>query len=165
MNAATSVEIIDMPNRLAERAAKPGGLTPDEMVRAGLAAIAKHTTRYQDERRKDLDELKALFARFTYAPSSNLKLLDDIRRKADDLRSHATTFGYPIVTAVADSLSTLAERLVATDASTRLALEALETHVRALTLLIEKNITGDGGAYGGELIAGLKGVIDKVAVE
>jgi hypothetical protein len=192
MSAATKIEIIDVPNRLSERAARPGGMTPDEMVRAGLAAIAKHAARYQDVRRKDLDELRALFARFSYAakggarfalasgkaaslrdaeegaqgaPAAHVELLDGIRRKADDLRSHATTFGYPIVTAVANSLSTLAERLGAAAAGSALALEALETHVRALTLLIEKNVTGDGGELGGELIAGLKGVVDKVATE
>jgi hypothetical protein len=164
MNAATKIEIIDVPNRLSERAARPGGLTPEEMVRAGLAAIAKYAARYQEVRRKDLDELRAVFARLSYAPLSNVKLLDGIRRKADDLKSHATTFGYPIVTAVASSLSMLAERLATADACTPLALEALETHVRALTLLIEKNITGDGGELGGELIAGLKGVVEKVAM-
>lgn len=161
MAQPSNVEYIDAPNTLVQRAARPGGMTADAMVAAGEAAITARAGEYRKVRCRDLDELRALHANFL--KTGEARILQEMGRAAYDLKGQGGTFGYSIVTAVADSLCTLIALLEKRADISAKAREALDAHIRALALLIEQDITGDGGKLGAELVTELHNLVGRIA--
>ena len=69
----------------------------------------------------------------------------DMRGIAHDIKGQGGSFGYPLVTYIGDSLSTLLkhERLLSDTG-----LKLLAEHVSALRTILDKAIEGDGGDLG-----------------
>lgn len=74
---------------------------------------------------------------------------------AHEMRGLGGTFGFPLVTDIADSLCALLEDRTEASAPLR---EAIGVHVDSLRLVLSEPIIGDGGARGTELLDGLRNV-------
>ena len=82
-----------------------------------------------------------------------------MRGIAHDIKGQGGSFGYPLVTMIGDSLSTLLkhERLL-TDPG----LELLSEHVTALGTILDKAIEGDGGDLGGSYVRRLSTMVGEL---
>ena len=79
---------------------------------------------------------------------------------AHNLKGQGASFGYPLITAVAESLLGFLGGLSEADA--RLMKIAL-AHVGAMRTVLDKDIRGEGGAAGSTLVARLQGLTGRTA--
>lgn len=88
--------------------------------------------------------------------------IERCRRLAHDLKGQGTTFGYPLLTEFAASLS----RLLATGrAGDPLLGQLVSLHVKAIAAVIQGRITGDGGETGLALRQGFERTIARVTAK
>ena len=93
------------------------------------------------------EDLERLDAAFRAAPAR-----DELYRLAHDMKGQGGTVGYPLITAIGDSLCRFLEGRRTLD---RAALEVARRHVEALRTVIAHRLSGDGGARGAEVIEAL----------
>ena len=93
------------------------------------------------------------------ATSDQDETLRRVYRESHDLRGLGGTFDYPLITHIGSSLCDLIERL---ESLTERHLEAIELHVRAMKLVLAERLTGDGGAQGQALAAGIEELAGKL---
>lgn len=79
-----------------------------------------------------------------------------VRAIAHDIKGQGTSFDYALMTALGKSLMALMD-----SAPTIEALPVLQAHLRAMTLVIARAMTGDGGKLGSELLVRLQGLSEK----
>lgn len=84
-----------------------------------------------------------------------------VYQEVHKLRDQSENFGYDLMTAISDELCRFIEKL---DEAEPKEVEAIKLHIRALKLVITKNIKGSGGDVGEEMLAGLRQVCDKLHV-
>jgi CheY-like chemotaxis protein len=152
-----------LPNRLKEKAGglgsrESGFLSPyavsdaaDEAERMGAA--------YIDWISKHLAYLLQACDALARSPAKASNLLGMIRAQARELMGEGGSFGYSLVGTVAASLYEAAQESSAADPETRV--HVLRAHVEAMAAIITQRLTGDGGAAGAGLVAGLKRAVAK----
>jgi hypothetical protein len=149
---------IDMrPFRPRGGAAAPLGNINADTIRRAEEAIGKLASQYRDWVRGDIVKLRALVAAATADGQMRDGAYRDIRQIAHDLRGQGTTFGYPLVTRIAQSVSqTLKERTDGADLDA-----ALAAHVDALAAVIDGDIADPQGTSAGKLIETLQAAIGR----
>ena len=82
-----------------------------------------------------------------------------MRGISHDIKGQGGSFGYPLITAVGNSLSTLLknERLLS-----EAGLELLDAHLTALDAIMAKAIKGDGGDLGGSYVERLDRLVTEL---
>ncbi|TQV79712.1 Hpt domain-containing protein [Denitrobaculum tricleocarpae] len=82
-----------------------------------------------------------------------------MRGIAHDIKGQGGSFGYPLVTAIGNSLSALLkhERLLSDPG-----LELLSAHLAALTAIMDKAIQGDGGDLGSSYVERLDALVTEL---
>ena len=151
-------QIINPPNLLK---AKVGGdVSHDEAaVKRAEAALEELSGEYAEWLERDLAELGRLLGEVKGDPVRAGPRLEAMARRAQDVKGQAGTFGYPLLTALADSLGDLLSRLDGLDAAR---LEVMATHVEAMEVVRRDDIRGEGGAPGRELVAGVRKAVERV---
>ena len=125
---------------------------------AALAEIQQNFGAWVGE---DLDQAKAALERTrAAAPESRMKVARDIYTGAHNIKGHAATFGYQLVTDIADSVCRLVKSV---DSVTPEVLALTETHLDHLANIIANELTGDGGEDGRALLAELIRAVDEMA--
>ncbi len=109
--------------------------------------------------REGIAELQRLYAA---ARSGNVTWIDavrDMRGIAHDIKGQGGSFGYPMITQIGNSLSTLLkhEQLLSEPG-----LELLGEHVNALDTILDKAIEGDGGNLGARYVERLCVMVDEL---
>lgn len=120
-------------------------LDPEALARAE-AALAGLSHDYLTWAEADIASLRAGLAGLEGHPA---EALDRLYRIAHDMKGQASTFGYPLVTEIAQRLCRLIE-------TGQAAPDRLHLHVEALAEVVESRLTGDGGAAGRALIGRLE---------
>jgi chemotaxis protein histidine kinase CheA len=113
-------------------------------------ALAALADRYLAWAQADVARLGAGVARLREGSRDGLSELFDI---AHDVKGQGTTFGYPLVTEIANRLCRLIEGCGDPDAAT---LAALAAHVAALAEILALRLQGDGGDRGRRLLGRLE---------
>jgi hypothetical protein len=147
MNAKSSSFKMVKPNkRLSEKVGSQGGIEMEDAMERANAALAKVSTDFPDICRGWIDTLNQALS------GSEAELSADTRRAllsiANDVRGQGGTFGFPLITLVADSLVKfvdLRENSAAVEAS------VVRVHIQALEGLVRDNVVGEGGNTGMEL--------------
>lgn len=82
-----------------------------------------------------------------------------MRGIAHDIKGQGGSFGYPLITQIGNSLSTLLkhEQLLS-----EAGLELLGEHVSALGTILDKAIEGDGGNLGGRYVERLCAMVERL---
>jgi hypothetical protein len=146
-------ELIELPNTLKEKVGA-GGFDPIAVRRADIAVeeladdyesrlqaeVAAFDEAFRAMRREGALEPKRLFA-FAHA-----------------LRGEAGTYGYPLVSAIGN---TLARFLDARPALAPSDFEIVESHVNALRAVAGRKVKGDGGEIGAQLVEGLAAMVNR----
>jgi len=161
-----TVRVFNQPNLLKSRAAEAGGKSFDDLVHEGDNVIAEHHTDYRDVANSDLVELRALLNRIKAAPEESAAQLKGLFRIAHDMKGQASTFGYPVITSVADSLCRFVEKIEATGhpiaENIRSVTEIVGLHLDALRLLLQHDVKGPGVQLEVQLMSGLKAASEKI---
>jgi hypothetical protein len=147
MNAkGGSFKFVKPPKRLSEKVGSQGGVDLADALSRADQALANLTGDFPAICGGWIQSLTAAIADdgAQLSPATRLALLSI----ANDIRGQGGTFGYPLITLVADSLVKfvdLRENSSEVDAS------IVRIHIQALEGLVRDNVTGDGGSTGMEL--------------
>ncbi|MBP5857694.1 Hpt domain-containing protein [Marivibrio halodurans] len=146
------VEIVTPPHTLKKKVSGSGGPTPEMLARAE-AAIAKMSDDYPEWAGKDVEKLSALVETLSPEQATNTGAARDAFRLAHDMRGQGGSFGYPLMTRIANSFCRFMEKMETLDAG---AIDILSTHVDAMRAVIGHKVSGDGGETGRQIAEGLE---------
>jgi chemotaxis protein histidine kinase CheA len=158
MSTKHPYQIINPPSLLK---AKVGGELEydEEVVARAEAAVAELAEEYEAWLQNDLIELARLRDEVKGDPDRARSHLDEMARRVHEVKGQAGTFGYTLVTTLADSLGDMLDRLEGLDTQH---LEVIDAHIEAMQVIRRDNIRGDGGAPGRELIQGVRKAVERV---
>ncbi|HWA42188.1 MAG TPA: Hpt domain-containing protein [Hypericibacter adhaerens] len=130
-------------------------------VKRAQDAVAELSADYQNWALLDLGKAEQALAEARGDTGAAEPALQRLYGIAHDMKGQGGSFGFPLVTHVAQSLCRL---LVAPGSSSRhiapLADDAtyglIEVHLKALRLILEKSVRGEGGEVGQKLVAKLQ---------
>ena len=122
--------------------------------------LAELTEIYLEAAKKDVANLERFIAPAIVDPALWTDTCQKMRLIAHNVKGQGTSFGYPLMTQIGDSLAILL-KLDLNDESAQLCL--VEAHVAALRLVLDQDVKGDGGAHGGLLTARLRGLVESLS--
>ncbi len=114
-------------------------------------AVSKLSEQYRDWALSDIETLRGCVASLSDDAKRD-DAIAKIRSIAHDMRGQGSTFGYPLITRVAQSISGSLKLSLDTDG---LAAE-LSSHIDAVAAIIESEATGDGGDKGRDILRSLE---------
>ena len=131
-------------------------------IAAAEAALAEIQRNFGGWVAEDMDQALAAFERTRAAgdPVTRAEAAHGIYTAAHNIKGYAATFGYQLVTDIADSLCRLVRSI---EDMTPEALALAETHLERLGTIIADEATGDGGEAGRAVLAELTSAIDRIA--
>ncbi len=144
---------------------RPRGLAPApslrninaETIRRAEEAVGKLASQYREWVRADLKKLREAMASAAAGGEAREAAYAQVRHIAHDLRGQGTTFGYPLVTRIAQSVShTLKARAPNGDDD-----RALAAHVEAIAAVIEGDVSDEGSIEAADIIDGLQRAIGR----
>jgi chemotaxis protein histidine kinase CheA len=152
-------EVILPPNKLkkAVQKAKPDAkldFDPIAQAEAALAELAEDFGQWMDQECTRLDNARKAVRSAGISKTTR----DALFLAAHDIKGQATTFGFPLVTPVADSLCRLIEH---TPDMGRLPLGLVDQHVDAVRAITTKNTRGDSEANATKLAEKLRHVTEE----
>ena len=151
-------EVILPPNKLkkAVQKVKPGTkveFDPVARAEAALAELAEDFTQWMEQECVRLDTARNAVK----ASGFNQGTRDALFLAIHDIKGQATTFGFPQVTPVAESLCRLIEH---TPDMRRIPMGLVDQHVDAVRAITHKNTRGDSDANAARLAEKLRHVTD-----
>jgi len=157
------VRYFRLRNRLKEKAGTGQSREPGKFAMKALeeamAELDKFADDYPEWVQGQVRELYDLLRKAQDKDETNriaeFKRLNEI---AHDMRGQGGTFGYPLVTTVADSLYKLTVARALTGESH---LEIVKSHIDTMNAVIKERVEGDGGLLGRELLTALEKAIEK----
>ena len=157
------VRLFRLRNRLKDKTAGLGGndavmaLDADALAKAE-EALASASQDYPQWALQTVAQMTALHKQCQQPDAATIELFDRLRRMAHDLKGQGGTFGYPLVTSIAQSL----HRFVSPgEKATVTRLEIIKSHIDALRVVLKEQIKSEGGDSGKMLLAGLQAAIRK----
>lgn len=114
-------------------------------------AVSKLSEQYRDWALSDIETLRGCVVSLSDDGERD-GAIAKIRSIAHDMRGQGSTFGYPLITQVAQSISGTLKLSLDTDG---LAAE-LGSHIDAVAAIIESEATGDGGDEGRDILRSLE---------
>ena len=159
-----SVRYYRFRNRLKEKAASgSGGATGPGTISAEALAEAEKVFQsmaddYPDWVQGHLDRMESHYQRCIGRPELRPRLFKGLNDIAHDLKGQGGTFGYPLVTVIADSLYNFSRpREIFGDEQVAL----VRAHLDAIRTVVHQRIKGDGGEIGRELVLAMQMAIRK----
>jgi chemotaxis protein histidine kinase CheA len=151
-------EVILPPNKLKKAVlkVKPGDAIDFDPVAQAEAALAELADDFVQWMAAECDRLDAART-MVKTGGLNQGTLDALFLAAHDIKGQASTFGFPLVAPVADSLCRLIEH---TPEMARLPISLIDQHVDAIRAITYKNTHGDSNLYAVKLGAKLRHVTD-----
>jgi chemotaxis protein histidine kinase CheA len=148
------------PNPLADKVVKggPNAVNADVLDRAERI-IVDASSDFLGWVKDDLSKLRTALSELT-AGGDSARALEQLFDVAHDMKGQGGSFGYDLVTVIADHMCRLLEKLdVQPD---DIQIEILQLYVDALHIVIAKGLTADGGPEGRRLLDGLTEVSAKL---
>lgn len=148
-------------NRLKEKTA---GLAPgkvsisSEALEAAEKALEKMAEDYPDWVSGLIVKLQEQHGRCVDTPEIRRDCFEEISHIAHDMKGQGGTFGYPLITTVADSLYGFT---YSRDDISDNQVELVKAHLDAMRAVIRGRVSGSGGEIGEKLIEGLNEAIAK----
>ena len=110
---------------------------------------------YEQWTLKSLAAMREALGEVQASPQDPVDPLRRIFEGAHDLKGQGTSFGYPLVTRIAQSLCRL-RHAAPLDSCTPERLRAVAAHLDVLVIVLEKRIRGEGGTVADKLAAKLE---------
>ena len=154
-------EVILPPNKLKKAVQKVHDtdveFDPVAQAEAALAELSQDFSAWMGQECDRLDAARHAMR----AGGINQDTRDGLFLAAHDIKGQASTFGFPLVAPVADSLCRLIEH---TPDMARLPLALVDQHVDAVRAIVTRNTRGDVGKYATQLAEKLRQVTDEFLV-
>lgn len=124
------------------------------------AAVDDLAKGYTTWARADVDRARKALDAALAEPAQRAKHVEELFRVAHDLKGQGASFGYPLVTRIAESLCKLTRdrKLAYEDRH----LDLARSHLDAAQLVLTKEIKGEGGQVGADLTAKLAARVDDI---
>lgn len=153
-------QVINPPQTLQNKVEKggPGSVDLEALAKAE-EVIANLADDYLDWVREDLVRLEAAYEKLKNADGDAADELENVFQIAHDMKGQGGSFGYDLMTAIGDQLCRLVEKM---DTAGPRELKMIRVHIDAMRVIITKELKGDGGNEGRQLLMGLTLVGDKV---
>jgi chemotaxis protein histidine kinase CheA len=124
------------------------------------AAVDDLARGYTTWARADVDRARKALDAAMAEPAQRARHVEELFRVAHDLKGQGSSFGYPLVTRIADTLCKLTrDRKLAYETRH---LDLVKAHLDAAQLVLTKEIKGEGGQVGADLTAKLKARVDEI---
>lgn len=146
-------------SRFQKQASREGGVSKQDAIAGGLKAVEELADDYLSELSEDIRALDALVASIAKAGADERgAILDGIYSRSKRLRDLGKTFGYHLVTEVADLLCELIYRK---QNDGTLVAHEIQTCALAVKLVGAKDFKGTKSEEAGSLLDGLRKVVNK----
>jgi len=152
-----------MPNdqpvaHVAGKTSKTGGPSMDEMTADAEVALSKIKNTYETVVQAELCKINEAIFQATRTPSSATDALKEIFSISHNIKGQAGSLGYPLLTAIAQSLC----RFISTSEPAALkGLDVVGAHTRAMEAVIAHSIRGDGLTKGKKLLEVLDATVEQ----
>ena len=133
-------------------AASSGGALDADMIKRAEDAISSLSDEYRDWARGDIAHLREWLSKIESEAEEPDSCLVKMRAIAHDMRGQGSTFGYPLMTRIAKSLS-LVIKEIGHSASD---LAVLGAHIDAMAAVIEHDVTDARSAQAHDIIRSLE---------
>jgi HPt (histidine-containing phosphotransfer) domain-containing protein len=152
-------EVILPPHKLTKAVAKAGRDDPDllAMAEKALAELSSEFGTWMRAECERLDNARDVVK----TAGMDVKTRDELFRAAHDIKGEASTFGFPLIGPVADSLCRLIEH---TPEINRIPMPLVDQHVDAIKAIIREYDSESCEEMARILIARLRGVTDDFLV-
>lgn len=157
----SKAQIIQAPHNLkkAKVGTGPVKLDPKVIERAEQAIKAMEKD-YAVWVQEDLASLEEAFRRACAAPADQSAEMRTMFRIALDMKGQGASFGYQLITQIGDTLAAFLENR---SSLAGLDCEVVAAHIATMRAVFAREVRGDGGAIGRELVASLHKLIEKAA--
>ncbi len=159
--ADDEMEIINPPNTLKNKVREggPGAVDLATLERAENV-IAEMADSYLEWVQEDLKRIDAAYKALAAASGARKEEAALVFQIAHDIKGQGGSFGYDLMTLIANELCRLIERQE--DGFGEAEVQAIKVHIDAMKLVIQNRMKGDGGANGQALVDGIRQVGDKL---
>lgn len=152
------IKVVKVKSRLARVALGPGGVTKSVAVGKASAAIDDMRQDYPHWLEHDLQKLQETIAVAHASDGADTDILEAIYRQSAQIRDLGESFGFPFVTAAADSLCELVFRLLANEVYDD---KSIDCHVTALQYLKQPMAQTADNKETLPLVRGLKALVER----
>jgi len=158
--ADDDMEIINPPNTLKDKVREggPGAVDLATLERAENV-IAGMADSYLEWVQEDLVRIDAAYKALAAGKAPRKDEAEQVFQIAHDIKGQGGSFGYDLMTMIANELCRLIERQ---DDFGNAEVQAIKVHIDAMKLVIQNRMKGDGGANGQALVDGIRQVGDKL---
>lgn len=159
--ADEDLEIITPPTSLKNKVREGGpGAVDLETLERAEKVIADMADSYLEWVQEDLKKLDECYQAMQAAEPPRTDAAEGLFQVAHDIKGQGGSFGYDLMTVIGNELCRLLERQDSYDSAE---MQAIKVHIDAMKLVIQNTMTGDGGANGKALVAGIRQVGDKLS--
>ena len=160
MSDDENVKVITPPNTLKSRVREggPGAVDVAALARAE-AVIADLADSYLDWVEEDLVKIRRAHDELSANMDNPEKHVDAVFQIAHDMKGQGGSFGYDLMTILGNDLCRFIEGkkdLSKTD------LDVISLYIDTMKIVISQRMSGDGGAEGQKVLAGLAMVVRKI---
>lgn len=156
-NEKPGVKVVPVQSRFSRMALRGGGIAAEDAIAAADSIIEQQRSRYFDWVTADLAALDEAL-NLLYGGSGMPSHHDAAYYKSAQIRDLGGTFGYDVITDVANSLCELLYRM---RAARRYSRDCIEAHQSALKLVCTKEVETMPLEAQDALVSGLQRVVDK----
>lgn len=157
-NSATAkFEVEEPPVQLRSKVTS-GGPDAEAAIAGGEAAFAGMSDSYRESVSNDLAVFRTALARARSDTRNANEHLSNIYNVAHDIRGQGSTYDYPLLTGIGDSLCSYIETLKQVDGPQ---LKIIDLHGEAMSRIVADEIKSEDDAVGRTLLSGLKKVTMK----
>ena len=143
--------------RAVARISESDDIDADSVERA-RAVVANLAGAYIESATRDIETVDDAHADAVADPAERVAQFKRIAKLAHDIEGQGGSFGYPLMSAIGESLGGCCRAMERCDETQ---LELIKAHVDAMKTVIGERLEGDGDAVGAKLIGLLRDAVDK----
>jgi len=129
-----------------------------ENIAEAQEVINDHKNDFREWVVKDIESLNDCYNRAISNIADPSADMEEMAKLASTIKAHGGTFGYNLATLVAKSLDKFCNKV---PNPTVEQMTVIRKHIDTLSVIFAKNIEGDGGEIGKELLGGLLTLVEK----
>lgn len=157
------VEIIKPSLRLKQKVGAGNGATfSAKTVERAEKSIVAMSNDYVQKASVEISSLRALAQQALKQEANASAILGQISKQAREIKGQGSTFGFPLLTRISDSLYQFTDGMSVLNQKR---MGVIIAHLDAMQLVISQKIKGDGGNLGNELCRSLDEAIAKFGGE
>jgi hypothetical protein len=144
--------MINPPDPLRSKVTGGGGPNM-EMLAKAEAEIKEVGAGYTEWTMKDIERLAGLHAPASENPAERRERISEIFDVSHDMRGQRTSFDYPLMTRICESLCRFADELEQVDQK---ALDLVRTYIEAMRAVITYKVSGEKNELAQQIASGLE---------